>query len=297
MPAKILLETNFPELTLFKRGKVRDIYSVEDKLLLVATDRISAYDVILNDGIPDKGKVLNKISDFWFRYSEDIISNHLISTKVEEYPAICSQYKEALTGRSMLARKTELIPIESIVRGYISGSGWKEYLTKGSISGIELPEGLVESEKLSEPIFTPSTKAEIGEHDENISHSKAKEIAGEKVFEKIKSAAVLIYKKAAEYAESKGIIIADTKMEFGILDGEVILIDELLTPDSSRFWLKDDYEIGRSQQSFDKQYLRDYLTSINFKKQPPPPKLPIEIIENTSNKYKEALERLTGESV
>ena len=295
MKSKALLNTNFTGLKLYKKGKVRDIYQAGENLLMVATDRISAYDVIMDDPIPEKGIILNKISEFWFNFSSDVIENHLITTDLKEFPEEFKQYEEELTGRSMLVKKTELIPIECIVRGYISGSAWKEYLSKGSVSGIKLPEGLSESEKLSEVIFTPSTKAELGAHDENISQEKAKDIAGKNVFEKIKDAAIEIYKKASDFAESRGIIIADTKMEFGIVNGKVILIDELLTPDSSRFWLKDDYEKGRSQKSFDKQYLRDYLTSINFSMQPPAPKLPEEIISNTRVKYSEALGILTGE--
>ncbi len=293
----VALETDFPDLTLYKKGKVRDIYDLGESFLIVSTDRLSAFDVIMRDGIPLKGKVLTKISEFWFRETENIVKNHLISTYVDEFPPEAQKYRNVLEGRSMLVKKAVLIPLECIVRGYISGSGWKEYKEKGSICGIELPEGLVESEKLPEPIFTPSTKAEIGEHDENITEEDARKIVGDEIFDKVKKYTLEIYKKASSYAEKKGIIIADTKLEFGIVNGEVILIDEVLTPDSSRFWPIEDYEKGRAQKSFDKQYVRDYLLSINFNKQPPAPKLPEEIINNTTEKYNEALKKLTGYSL
>ena len=293
----VALETDFPDLTLYKKGKVRDIYDLGESFLIVSTDRLSAFDVIMRDGIPLKGKVLTKISEFWFRETENIVKNHLISSYVDEFPPEAQKYRNVLEGRSMLVKKAVLIPLECIVRGYISGSGWKEYKEKGSICGIELPEGLVESEKLPEPIFTPSTKAEIGEHDENITEEDARKIVGDEIFDKVKKYTLEIYKKASSYAEKKGIIIADTKLEFGIVNGEVILIDEVLTPDSSRFWPIEDYEKGRAQKSFDKQYVRDYLLSINFNKQPPAPKLPEEIINNTTEKYNEALKKLTGYSL
>ncbi len=289
-----ILTTNFDELKLLKRGKVRDIYDLGDSLLFVATDRISAFDVILDDGIPDKGKILTQISKFWFDFSKDVIDNHVIETDAEKFPEECKPYADILRGRSMIVKKAELIPLEAIVRGYISGSGWKDYQKTGTICGIELPEGLRESDKLPEPIFTPSTKAEIGEHDENISEEKAAEIVGKETYEFIKKTALDIYKKAYDYAYKRGIIIADTKMEFGIYDGKIILIDELLTPDSSRFWPADEYEPGKAQKSFDKQYVRDFLLSVNFNKKPPAPKLPDEIIENTRKKYTEALKILTG---
>ncbi len=293
----VALETDFPDLTLYKKGKVRDIYDLGESFLIVSTDRLSAFDVIMRDGIPLKGKVLTKISEFWFRETENIVKNHLISTYVDEFPPEAQKYRNVLEGRSMLVKKAVLIPLECIVRGYISGSGWKEYKEKGSICGIDLPEGLVESEKLPEPIFTPSTKAEIGEHDENITEEDARKIVGDEIFDKVKKYTLEIYKKASSYAEKKGIIIADTKLEFGIVNGEVILIDEVLTPDSSRFWPIEDYEKGRAPKSFDKQYVRDYLLSINFNKQPPAPKLPEEIINNTTEKYNEALKKLTGYSL
>lgn len=291
---KIILETNYPTLKLFKKGKVRDMYDLDDSLLMVSSDRLSAFDVIMSDGIPHKGKVLTKISEFWFKYVEDLIDNHIISTDVIDYPELCQPYIDDLKDRSMIVKKSQLIPIECIVRGYVSGSGWNDYKKYGSICGIELPKGLKESDKLHEPIFTPSTKAEIGYHDENILEDEARNLIGAEYYDFIKEKAIAIYSKAAEYALSKGIIIADTKMEFGIYEDKIIIIDELLTPDSSRFWPLEDYEPGRAQNSYDKQYVRDYLLSINFNKQPPPPKLPEKVINNTSAKYKEALQKLTG---
>lgn len=291
---KVILQTDFKNLKLFKRGKVRDIYDLGDSLLMVSSDRLSAFDVIMQDGIPFKGKVLTKISEFWFNYVEDIVENHIIATNPDEYPESCNEYIDDLRDRSMIVKKSELIPLECIVRGYVSGSGWNDYKKDGSICGIELEPGLKESAKLFEPIFTPSTKAEIGDHDENISEDQARSIIGAEFYDTIKEKAIAIYSKAAEYAIGKGIIIADTKMEFGIYEDQIIIIDELLTPDSSRFWPLDKYEPGRSQDSYDKQYVRDYLLSISFNKQPPPPKLPVSVIENTTVKYKEALNRLTG---
>lgn len=297
MHNKILMDTKLDDLKLFKRGKVRDIYDLGEYYMIVSTDRISAFDVIMNEGIPFKGEVLNKISAFWFNFTKDLISNHLITTDVDEFPKECQQYKDLLENRSMLVRKAELIPIECIVRGYITGSGWNDYKRTGSICGIKLPEGLVESEKLPEPIFTPSTKAEIGFHDENIDEKTAISIIGKDTYDFIKNVSISIYKKAAEYALSKGIIIADTKMEYGFYNGDIILIDELLTPDSSRFWPLEEYEKGKSQNSFDKQYVRDYLLSINFNKKPPAPPLPEDVILNTSKKYQDALFKLTGERI
>lgn len=297
MTNNVITTTNFENLKLFKRGKVRDVYEVGNYYLIVSTDRISAFDVIMNEGIPSKGVVLNRISAFWFNYTEDIIDNHIVTMNVDEYPEECKPYKELLRNRSMLVKKAELIPIECIVRGYITGSGWNDYKKTGSICGIKLPEGLVDSEKLPEPIFTPSTKAEIGLHDENIDESAAVNIIGKETFEIVKHATINVYQKASEYALTKGIIIADTKMEFGFFDGKVILIDELLTPDSSRFWPHDQYVKGKSQNSYDKQYVRDYLLSINFDKKPPAPPLPEEVIKNTSLKYQEALFKLSGEKL
>ncbi len=297
METKVILDTNFSNLKLFAKGKVRDIYEVGDNLLLVSTDRISAFDVIMGQGIPYKGMVLTKISEFWFNYIKDVIPNHLITTNVDEYPDECKEYAADLRGRSMLVKKAKVVLIECIVRGYITGSGWKDYLATGKISGIKLAEGLQESEKFPEPIFTPSTKAEIGEHDENISAEQALKITDENTFKILKEKTLEIYYKVLEFALEKGIIIADTKMEFGYYNNDIILVDELLTPDSSRFWPLDKYKKGRGQESYDKQFVRDYLLSINFNKQPPPPVLPDEIIKKTSEKYLDIYEKLTGEKI
>lgn len=297
MDNEIILTTNLPNLKLFKRGKVRDVYVVNDYYLIVSTDRLSAFDVIMAQGIPFKGKVLTKISEFWFDFTKHFVPNHLISTNVDEFPEECLAYKSILKGRSMLVKKADVVPIECIVRGYISGSGWNDYKKTGSISGIKLRSGLVDSEKLDEPIFTPSTKAEIGMHDENISFDQAEKIVGLDTIQSLKKLSLAIYLETSSYASSKGIIIADTKMEFGINNGELILVDEVLTPDSSRFWPADRYQKGRSQESYDKQIVRDYLLSINFNKQPPPPILPDEVIQKTSQKYLEVLQKLTGEKL
>ncbi len=297
MGTKVILDTNFSKLKLFAKGKVRDIYEVGDNLLLVSTDRISAFDVIMVQGIPYKGMVLTKISEFWFNYTKDVIPNHFITTNVDEYPSECKDYVDDLRGRSMLVKKAKVVPIECIVRGYITGSGWKDYLATGEISGIKLAGGLQESEKFPNPIFTPSTKAEIGEHDENISAEQAMKITDENTFKILEEKTLKIYKKASEFALEKGIIVADTKMEFGFYNNDIILVDELLTPDSSRFWSVDKYEKGRGQESYDKQFVRDYLLSINFNKQPPPPELPDEIIKKTSEKYLDIYEKLTGEKI
>ncbi len=297
METKVILDTNFSNLKLFAKGKVRDIYEVGDNLLLVSTDRISAFDVIMGQGIPYKGMVLTKISEFWFNYIKDVIPNHLITTNVDEYPDECKEYAADLRGRSMLVKKAKVVLIECIVRGYITGSGWKDYLATGEISGIKLAEGLQESEKFPEPIFTPSTKAEIGEHDENISAEQALKITDENTFKILKEKTLEIYYKVLEFALEKGIIIADTKMEFGYYNNDIILVDELLTPDSSRFWPLDKYKKGRGQESYDKQFVRDYLLSINFNKQPTPPVLPDEIIKKTSEKYLDIYEKLTGEKI
>lgn len=297
MNSKVILQTDFPKLKLVKRGKVRDIYDVGEHFLIVSTDRLSAFDVIMQQGIPYKGKILTRISQFWFNFSKGIIHNHLISTSVDDFPSVCKEYREDLEDRTMLVKKAEVIPIECIVRGYISGSGWNDYKSGGMISGIKLPDGLKESEKLPEPIFTPSTKAEIGTHDENISVQEAYNIAGEETVTKLKNAVLSIYKSASAYALERGIIIADTKMEFGIIDGSVILVDELLTPDSSRFWPVKKYEKGRAQESYDKQFVRDYLLSIKFDKKPPAPILPEEIITKTSEKYLDVLYKLTGKNL
>ena len=297
MQPEVILQTNFPKLKLYARGKVRDIYEVGDYLLLVSTDRISAFDVIMNQGIPYKGMVLTKISEFWFNFTKDIIPNHFITTDVNKYPAQCKEYADVLNGRSMLIKKAKVVPIECIVRGYITGSGWKDYKRTGEISGIKLQQGLQESEKFPEPLFTPSTKAEIGEHDENISAEQAMQIVDKNTFNAVKDATINIYKKASDYSLTKGIIIADTKFEFGKIDGKIILVDEVLTPDSSRFWPLDKYEKGRGQESFDKQFVRDFLISIKFNMQPPPPPLPDDIINKTSEKYLDIYKKLTGDSL
>ncbi|MCR4416946.1 MAG: phosphoribosylaminoimidazolesuccinocarboxamide synthase [Ignavibacteria bacterium] len=297
MKQEIILETNFENLKLLKRGKVRDIYDLGENLLIVSTDRISAFDVIMNDGIPYKGIVLTKLSEFWFRFTNEIIDNHLITTDINKFPEVCKPYLEQLANRSMLVKKTEVIPIECVVRGYLSGSGWEEYKKSQSVCGVKLPSGLKESDRLPYPIFTPATKEEFGKHDINITEEEAKKIAGEKEIEFIKHKAIEIYKSCFDYAFTKGIIIADTKMEFGWFNDKIILIDELLTPDSSRFWQIEKYQLGKSQESLDKQFLRDYLISINFNRQPPPPKLPREIIEKTSQKYLEIFEIITGEKL
>ncbi len=290
-------KTQFDDLSLVRQGKVRDIFDTGESLLMVTTDRLSAYDVVLPDIIPDKGKVLNQISVFWFKLIEDIVSNHIITTKVDDYPEEFKKHADALNKRSMLVKKAEPLPVECIVRGYITGSGWSSYQKEGHVCGIKLPEGLKESEKLEKPLFTPSTKAEVGDHDINISFEETVKLIGIEKAEKLKSLSLSIYNKGAEYALSKGIIIADTKFEFGLLDGEIILIDEILTPDSSRFWPLDDYEAGRGQNSFDKQFVRDWLVNSGWDKKHPGPNLPQDVIETTSNTYKEIYTRLTGENV
>lgn len=290
----VLLQTDFPSLKLVKRGKVRDVYDLEEFFLIVSTDRLSAFDVIMDQGIPFKGKVLTKISEFWFNFVEHVVENHLITTDIKQFPEVCQPYLDQLKDRSMLCKKASVIPIESVVRGYISGSGWVDYQNSGSVCGIKLPAALKESEQLSEPIFTPATKAEMGLHDENISEEQAKIIVGNETVEIIKSKTIEIYKTASDYALKHGIIIADTKMEFGFFDDRIILIDELLTPDSSRFWPSCKYQAGRGQESYDKQFVRDYLLSINFNKQPPPPELPQDVIEKTTEKYLDVLDKLTG---
>ena len=287
-----ILQTDFPELKLLARGKVRDIYDLDDALLLVATDRLSAFDVVLPDPIPDKGKVLNQISLFWFDAMKDLVPNHIIATDVADFPQVCQPYADQLRHRSMLVKKSQPLAIECVVRGYISGSGWKSYQKNGTVCGIELPGGLAESQQLPEPIFTPSTKAEQGEHDENISFDAAAKIVGQAVAEKVRDLSLAIYNKGSELAAEKGIIIADTKFEFGFLGDELILIDEVLTPDSSRFWPKATYQAGGSQQSFDKQFVRDYLNTLDWDKTAPGPHLPQEVITATREKYLEALRLL-----
>jgi phosphoribosylaminoimidazole-succinocarboxamide synthase len=289
-------QTDFKNLNLIKRGKVRDIYDLGENLLMVATDRISAFDVVMPDPIPDKGIILTQISLYWFEIMEPIIGNHVLAADVKEYPAVCRPYAETLQGRSMLVKKTEPLPIECVVRGYLSGSGYTSYQESMTVCGIQLPQGLRESDKLPEPIFTPSTKEELGAHDINIDFDEAAKRIGSDLASKVKDLSLAIYKKGAEMAAEKRIIIADTKFEFGLIGDELILIDEVLTPDSSRFWPKDSYQPGGPQQSFDKQYVRDHLIAINWNKRPPAPSLPEDIIRNTRKKYLEALSQLTGDS-
>jgi phosphoribosylaminoimidazole-succinocarboxamide synthase len=287
-------ETHFPELTLLKRGKVRDLYDLGDALLMVATDRISAFDVVMRDPIPGKGMVLTQISLFWFDVMQSLVPHHVITSDVDQFPPACRPYADTLRGRSLLVRKTRPLPVECVVRGFLSGSGWKDYQRSGTVCGIQLPQGLKESERLPEPIFTPSTKADLGAHDVNISFEQMVAQIGPARAEKARELSLAVYRKGVALADRKGIIIADTKFEFGMLDDEMILIDEVLTPDSSRFWPKDSYAPGGAQQSFDKQYLRDYLGTLDWPKEPPAPQLPPEVIENTRARYLEALKRLTG---
>ena len=296
MASSVILRTEFESLILKGRGKVRNIYDLGDKLLIVATDRISAFDVVMPNPIPDKGQVLTQMSRFWFDLTRKIVSNHLLSTEVKDYPGSCHPYRKVLQGRSMLVEKAEAIPVECVVRGYLAGSGWSEYEKTGAICGVKLPKGLVESSRLDEPIFTPATKAEIGLHDENITFEVAAKIIGEDLAGRLRSISVAIYKMARDLADEKGILIADTKMEFGLKDGKLLLIDELLTPDSSRFWPKDQYRPGVPQRSYDKQFLRDYLLAIHWNKTPPVPELPAGVIEKTREKYLEAYRRLVQTS-
>jgi phosphoribosylaminoimidazole-succinocarboxamide synthase len=293
MTQPALYKTDLKGLTLVNRGKVRDIYDVGEYLLIVATDRISAFDVIMPNPIPGKGEVLTKLSEFWFRQMTDIIGNHLVTTDVEKFPAECKPHRDVLRGRSMLVKKAKPLPVECIVRGYISGSAWKDYTGGKPVSGIHLPKGLKESSRLPEPIFTPSTKAPEGEHDMPISQEEMARIIGKDLADRVIEVSLAIYKRADAVANSVGIIIADTKMEFGMMGNELILIDEVLTPDSSRFWPLDDYAEGRGQKSYDKQFLRDYLLSLKWDQKPPAPDLPPDIIEKTHQKYEEALHRFT----
>ena len=292
-----IFETNFPGLNLVSRGKVRDIYDLGDSLLIVATDRISAFDVIMPDPIPDKGVILTRITEFWLRYLGDVIENHLISTDWRKFPEVCRPFGPQLEGRTMWVKKAQPLPVECIVRGYLAGSGWEDYKGSGKLCGIPLPAGLIEAQELPEPLFTPSTKAALGDHDENISFEKMGEVVGTQVAERVKEAAVALYRKAREYARERGIILADTKFEFGIVSGKLTLIDEVHTPDSSRFWPADRYRPGGSPESFDKQFLRDYLKSSGWKKSDPAPQLPREVVVNTRARYLEALRRLSGESI
>jgi phosphoribosylaminoimidazole-succinocarboxamide synthase len=294
--SEAVIATECPDLHLLHRGKVRDMYEIPghaDKLLMVATDRISAYDVIMDEPIAGKGKMLTEISLFWLKLLSDIVPNHLISADIDQFPAVCHQYRAQLEGRSMLVKRTKVVPIECIVRGYLSGSFWNAYTKSTTVCGFKLPEGMRESDKFPEPLFTPSTKAEQGLHDENISLERMRQLVGGELTDKMAAISIKLYQRAADFARAKGIIIADTKFEMG-LDGEtLILVDEVLTPDSSRFWPLDQYTPGKGQPSFDKQFLRDYLSSLDWNKQPPPPAVPADILEKTRSRYQEAQERLT----
>lgn len=294
MMREAVYETRCEGLKLLKRGKVRDMYDLGDSLLMVATDRLSAFDVVMPDPIPDKGKILTRISLFWFEVMQDLVDNHVITGDAADFPASCRPYARQLAGRSIQVQKTRPLPIECVVRGYLSGSGWESYQRSGQVCGIQLPEGLTESDRLPEPIFTPSTKEDQGSHDVNIDFDRAADLVGASVARRVRDLSLALYRHGAELAASKGIIIADTKFEFGLQDEKIILIDEILTPDSSRFWPRAAYEPGRPQQSFDKQYFRDYLTAIGFNKQPPGPQLPEHVIEQTRSRYLDALRLLTG---
>ena len=293
MAETTLLTTDFPDLRLHNRGKVRDIYDLGEALLIIASDRISAFDVVMPNGIPRKGILLTQLSLFWFEFLRGTAEHHLISANPEQYPAPARKYAQVLAGRSMLVRKAEVLPIECVVRGYLSGSAWKEYREAGTMHGLPLPSGLTESAKLPEPIFTPATKEQSG-HDVNINPEQAADLVGRETAEQAARLSLSIYRKAADYALTRGIIIADTKFEFGWHDGKLILVDEVLTPDSSRFWPADLYQPGRPQDSFDKQFVRDYLETLDWDKQPPAPELPPEIVERTRRKYEEAYQRLAA---
>jgi len=293
---QIILETSLTGIERFSQGKVRDVYRVGDQLLIVATDRISAFDFILPTGIPDKGRVLTQMSVFWFDFLRDVTATHFITADVDAYPPALRPFRTQLEDRSMLVKRAEMAPIECVARGYLAGSGWKEYRTSGAVCGIPLPKGLQESSRLPEPIFTPATKAQTG-HDENISFERMAAIVGMDVAGQLRDLTLAIYKRAASYAESHGIIIADTKFEFGFIDGKLVLGDEVLTPDSSRFWPRETYQAGKAQNSYDKQYVRDYLEGIHWNKQPPAPALPPEVAHKTSEKYREAYRLLTGKDL
>ena len=292
----IILETSLSGIERFSQGKVRDVYRLGNHLLIVATDRLSAFDVVLPTGIPDKGRVLTQMSIFWFDFLRDVTATHFLTADVDAYPAELKAFRAQLEGRSMLVRLAEMVPIECVARGYLAGSGWKEYRAGGTVCGIPLPKGLQESSKLPEPIFTPATKAQTG-HDENISFERMASIVGTDVARQLRDLTLGIYTRAASYAESRGIIIADTKFEFGFIDGKLVLGDEVLTPDSSRFWPQNTYTAGQAQNSYDKQYVRDYLESIHWNKQPPAPVLPPEVARKTSEKYREAFRLLTGKQL
>lgn len=297
MPSQPLLDTQLDGLSLVRRGKVRDVYATGDALILVATDRISAFDYVLGSGIPDKGRVLNQLSAFWFARTGHIVPNHMLSIDVASYPAAAQPYRSQLEGRSMLSRRTTPLPVECVARGYLSGSGWKDYQATGEVCGIKLPAGLRESDRLPEVLFTPATKADSG-HDENISEAAAAQVVGTELLGRLKTLTLELYAHGVAHAESKGIILADTKFEFGLTDaGELLLIDEMMTPDSSRYWPADQYAPGGPQPSFDKQYVRDYLESIRWNKQPPVPSLPADVVARTRDKYMDAYRRLSGQEL
>ncbi|HKS96129.1 MAG TPA: phosphoribosylaminoimidazolesuccinocarboxamide synthase [Terriglobia bacterium] len=297
MSQPVLRESRLAGIKLFSRGKVRDVYEVDgDRLLIVATDRLSAFDVVMNEGIPDKGRVLTELSCFWFDHFRPDFPSHFLTAALADYPAELQPFTDQLKGRSMLVRKAKPFPIECVVRGYLAGSGWNDYRSTGAVCGIRLPAGLQESSKLDQPIFTPATKAQEG-HDENISWEQTVAAIGEDAAQELRTKSVALYVKAREYAEGRGIIIADTKFEWGVSDGKIILIDEVLTPDSSRFWPKMGFQPGKAQPSFDKQFVRDYLLSVGWNKQPPPPTLPPAVVEKTAEKYREAYRLLTGSSL
>jgi phosphoribosylaminoimidazole-succinocarboxamide synthase len=296
MPSSVLTESNLPGIPLLARGKVRDIYSLGDHLLFIATDRISAFDCILPNGIPGKGRVLTQMSLFWFDFFRDDVANHVVTADVADYPSQLQPFAGQLEGRSMLVRRAQMVGAECVARGYVSGSGWKDYKATGAICGIPLPAGLRESDRLPEPIFTPATKAQSG-HDENIPFADFSRIAGPELAEQLRQLTLRIYSKAAAYAETRGILLADTKFEFGLIDGRVVLADEVLTPDSSRFWPKDSYAPGGPQKSYDKQFVRDYLETLSWDKRPPAPPLPEDVIERTAAKYREAYRVLTGKEL
>ena len=292
----VLLQTDLPGVTLLGRGKVRDVYALGDKLLIVASDRISAFDYILATGIPGKGRILTQLSVFWFDFLRDVTPTHFIAADVDEYPEALRAHRGQLEGRSMLVKRAKMMDVECVARGYLAGSGWKEYRENGTVCGIPLPTGLRESDRLAEPIFTPSTKAEIGTHDENISFEQMVSLLGQEAAEELRRLSLSIYSRARDHAATRGIIIADTKFEFGVIDGRTTLVDEVLTPDSSRFWPADEYEPGHGQPSFDKQYVRDWLEESGWDKNPPAPALPPDIVQGTSRRYIDAYELITGTS-
>lgn len=289
-----LLTTNMPDLKMLSKGKVRDIYEVEGNLLMISTDRVSAFDVVQSRGVPGRGKLLTEISLFWFDYFKDSIGNHMIADQVDDMPEICHQYRDQLDGRTMYVKKADMLAVEAVARGYIVGSGWKDYQNTGSVCGHKLPEGMQLAQQLETPLYTPATKADVGEHDENIDFAQSAQIIGEEKATKLREITLDLYNRAAEFALKKGIIIADTKFEFGEVDGELIICDEMLTPDSSRFWDAEKYAVGSNPESFDKQIIRDYLETLDWDKSPPAPDIPDEIIEKTTARYREVIDRLKG---